>query len=163
MSSKADVVAIERRALACPHGWRRLPGVSSSGHPVLALPSGRRVQVSYSPGDVNSARNLAKQLADACGCESFWGRAGVGRRSRKTFGHTDFDPSKAAREQERFHTANPERESLPRQYADIGAELQASDPRRSRERCQELAAELVRLAAEMDRLHIYYEPLGGVA
>ncbi len=78
MSSRADMQAVVRRALKCPHGWRWLPGTSSTGHKILALPDGRKWQVSWSPGDVNAARNLAKQLAALCGCTTLWNRGGIG-------------------------------------------------------------------------------------
>ena len=157
MSGRADTQAIVRRALGCPHGWRRLSGTSSTGHMILELPSGKRVQVSWSPGDRNSPRNLARQLADACGCATFWDRAGSGRRSRKADDHTDFDPSKAAREQARFAALNPEWAEMPQRYAALADELSACDPRREQGRATSIARQMVDLSAEMDRRHIPYE------
>lgn len=158
MASRADILAIERRALACPHGWKRLPGVSSKGHPMLALPNGTRVQLTYSPGDVNSARNVARELETACGCErgTLWGRAGVGKRSRKSSTHTDFDPSRAARENERFHASGADRAVLPERHAGLVAELLALDPRRHASRAIYLAEEICDLERRMDAAHIYY-------
>ena len=157
MSGRADTKAIVRRALACPHGWRKLAGTSSTGHAIMELPNGMRVQVSWSPGDRNSPRNLARQLADACGCPSFWDRAGSGKRSRKADDHTDFDPSKAAREQERFAQFHPELAEMPRRHAALVEQLRTCDPRREQARAVGLARQLVDLECEMGRRHIPFE------
>lgn len=158
MATRADIQAIVRRALHCPHDWKRLPGVSSTGHPFLALPGGKRVQVTFSPGDQNSARNLARALEDACGCArgSFWARAGTGKRSRKATGGTDFDPTKAARENEWYRSLGTDRTVLPERHADLVAQLMAINPRRHPERAADLAAEICELEARMDAAHIYY-------
>lgn len=97
MSSAADMKAVVRRALQCPHGWYQA-GVNSTGHPVFKLPTGERVSGSWSPGDVNAARNVATRLAKTCGCDSFWDRAGTGRRSRKAPRTSGFDPNLARSE-----------------------------------------------------------------
>lgn len=160
MASRSDISAIVRRATSCPHGWHRIAGASSTGHPILELPSGERVQVAFSPGDVNSARNLARALEDACGCErgAFWARAGVGKRSRKAPTHTDFDLGRAARENERFRASGADRAVLPERHAELVAELLAVNPRREPSRTQDLATEICELERRMDAAHIYYKP-----
>jgi len=155
VASRSDLNAVIRRVLACPHGWK-YTGYNSTGHPVYQLPDGRRVTVSGTPGDVNTARNIARQFADVCGCDTFWARAGIGK-PRGTGHHTDFDPAKAARETEVWRQENPDYESLPRQHAMLLAELQALDPRRQQADARLLAESLVALETEMDEKHIYYE------
>lgn len=123
----------------------------------MRLPSGARVQVPTSASDVNSARNLATQLAAACGCDTFWARAGSGRRSRKPNQFTDFNPTRAANQQERWREAHPERTELPERYARLESELISLDPRRNQSRCLEIAEALVALASEMEARHIYFE------
>lgn len=156
MASRSDTMKIIRAALSCPHGWRKLPDSDSRGHIVLELPNGRRESVSMSPSDVHAGRNLATRLARTCGCESFWGRAGTGRRSRKADSHTDFDPSRAARANERFHALGTDRTELPERHALLVAELRELNPRRHPDRVADIASEICDMERRMDAAHIYY-------
>ena len=90
MSSRSDTLAIVRRALRCPHGWRKA-GTDSRGHHLLMLPDGRRAAYSLSPSGVHAGRNLATQLGALCGCD-FW------PPWRKPSDMSGFDIDRAARE-----------------------------------------------------------------
>ena len=87
MSSRSDTLAIVRRALRYPHGWRKA-GTDSRGHHLLMLPDGRRAAYSLSPSGVHTGRNLATQLGALCGCD-LW---------RKPSDMSGFDIDRAARE-----------------------------------------------------------------
>lgn len=107
MSSRSDMNAIVRRALHCPHGWTL---DRDHRHPRLVLPDGRYVALPSSPSDVNSARNVANQLVKACGCESFWPRAGAGKK-----GHHHPSPP----------TAQFDREAYERRADELGRRHEA--------------------------------------
>lgn len=154
MGGRADMRAVVRRALHCPHGWTM--GRYVGGHPSLVLPNGGRVIASWSPGDVHAARNVAARLSALCGCPSFWNRGGRGR-SRQAVPRIGFDPVLAGREQDAWHEAHPERDRMPHRYAELWAEMDSLNVRRDRDRCLSLAREIRTLEDDMDRLFVSYE------
>lgn len=157
MSSRSDTQAVVRRVLSCPHGWRKVAGTNSAGHLVYELPSGVRVQVSWSPGDVNAARNLARNFEAACGCESFWDRAGTGKRSRKADRVSGFSIDAAKRESRAWHAYNPDADDIRAEHDALVDELAQLNPRRDRGRCAGIAARIIELRGRMDALRIPYE------
>src|SRR5690606_40444553 len=91
-----------KAAMACGH-WRDGAKVTGNDKALLVhIRTGKTVAYGLHDGgsDWNGARNFAKEAGDICGCLFVQPRGR--KRSRKADQRTDFDPSRARRENERW-------------------------------------------------------------
>ena len=149
--TNADMRRTVQRILADPE-WE-FAGMSGTTHGRLRyIPTGDVLTFGTTPGP-SSWKTLATAAEKLSGTRY---RESGSRRPGRASHHTDFDPTKAARQNERFRALGTDRTVLPERHADLVAQLMAINPRRHPERAVDIAAEICDLEARMDAAHIYY-------